>query len=95
MENKPNLKIAEMIVTRVLTMDYRNAGQENTQKNKPNSNPNKPNFMAFAVAFLRVLRVLRGELCRCFSYSVPAVDKHTKTKYHSTLEGIFKMAGIA
>ncbi len=44
MQNKPNLLDAQMNVTSILTRDYEKFIPLAGQKNKPNSNPIKPNF---------------------------------------------------
>jgi len=44
MQNKPNLKDAQMNVNIYYTMDYKIFIPLAGQKNKPNSNPNKPNL---------------------------------------------------
>jgi hypothetical protein len=43
MQNKPNYKDAQMNVNSLITMDYENFIPLAGQKNKPNSNPIKPN----------------------------------------------------
>jgi len=45
MQNKPNLREAQMVVTKVLTSDYDKRTLGKRGKNKPNSNPNKPNLL--------------------------------------------------
>ncbi len=44
MQNKPNFKDAQMNVNSILTTDYENKWQRRVRKNKPNSNPIKPNL---------------------------------------------------
>ena len=48
LQNKPNLEIDPMVVTKVLTTDYDKRSLGGRGKNKPNSNPNKPNYSTFA-----------------------------------------------
>jgi len=44
MQNKPNFKDAQMNVSSLITMNYKNFIPLAVQKNKPNSNPIKANF---------------------------------------------------
>jgi len=44
MQNKPNLGKAKMNVNKVITTYYENKTLGERGKNKPNSNPNKPNY---------------------------------------------------
>jgi len=44
MQNKPNFRKAQMNVSNIITMNYKNFIPLAGQKNKPNSNPIKPNF---------------------------------------------------
>jgi len=44
MQNKANFLDALMNVNLYNTMDYENKWQRRVRKNKPNSNPNKPNL---------------------------------------------------
>ncbi len=43
-QNKPNSLNAQMNVNTVITMNYEQITMNNANKNKPNSNPIKPNF---------------------------------------------------
>ncbi len=43
MQNKPNLREAQMNVSAVTITNYEEIWPHNPRKNKPNSNPNKPN----------------------------------------------------
>jgi hypothetical protein len=44
MQNKPNFQDAQMSVSNIITMNYKNFIPLAGQKNKPNSNPIKPNL---------------------------------------------------
>jgi len=44
MQNKPNFPDAQMNVNKVLTEDYENVTLGKRGKNKPKTNPIKPNF---------------------------------------------------
>ncbi len=44
MQNKPNYKDAQMNVSNIITMNYKNFIPLAGQKNKLNSNPIKPNY---------------------------------------------------
>jgi len=44
MQNKANFLDAQMNVNLYNTTDYENKWQRRVRKNKPNSNPNKPNL---------------------------------------------------
>jgi len=44
MQNKPNSQKAKINATLFTAKDYENKWQRRVRKNKPNSNPNKPNF---------------------------------------------------
>ena len=44
MQNKPNLPDAQMNVTLTITKHYENARLRGREKNKPKTNPNKPNL---------------------------------------------------
>ena len=44
MQNKPNLRKAQMNITSVTIKIYEHIRPPNPRKNKPNSNPNKPNY---------------------------------------------------
>jgi len=44
MQNKPNLLDTQMNVTSLITVDYENKSNWKLGKNKPNTNPIKPNF---------------------------------------------------
>ena len=44
LQNKPNLREAQMNVTSVRIANYEENRPPTPHKNKPNSNPNKPNF---------------------------------------------------
>ena len=43
MQNKPNLRDAQMNVSPVITREYKNKSNWRLAENKPNTNPNKPN----------------------------------------------------
>jgi len=45
MQNKPNVKYAQINVSSFITNNYENMDTWCNQKNKPNSNPNKPNSL--------------------------------------------------
>jgi len=45
MQNKPNFQKAQMNVNMVLTVDYEKKTLGERGKNKPNSNPIKPNSL--------------------------------------------------
>ena len=53
MQNKPNLLNAQINVTSFITKDYQNKRLCSPRKNKPNSNPIKPNFKPFAADLIR------------------------------------------
>jgi len=55
---KPNHKKAKMNVNKVLTKDYENKRLYRCAENKPNSNPNKPNFKLFAGDIIHELRYI-------------------------------------
>ncbi len=44
MQNKPNVKDAQINVSNVITTNYEQQTMNYANKNKPNSNPIKPNF---------------------------------------------------
>jgi len=44
MQNKPNLRNVQMNISAVKTKDYENKTALELQKNKPKTNPIKPNF---------------------------------------------------
>jgi hypothetical protein len=44
MQNKPNFRKSQMNVNIYNTTDYENKSDWTIGQNKPNSNPNKPNF---------------------------------------------------
>ncbi len=43
-QNKPNLRKAKMNINFYYTKDYENDNTFRLPENKPNTNPNKPNF---------------------------------------------------
>jgi hypothetical protein len=90
MQNEPNLRNAQMIVTKALTWDYdkRTLGQRG--KNEPKTNPNEPNLLLSGIYFEAVSQ----SKC-CGESSLAKTEKKTYTNQNTGYELTIKISNQA